>query len=154
MHGIEPVITYHLEVLFWDMLDENRNEIQNRDGFFHIRIILVLIVVESHIFPIVGINAGGGNDRPPKVAADTFDNSIGITEIWFGIDIETVFILFVNGGFVKTRCLWVQSMSLKDILAERSMQYLLPQVGQNLEWQRKGTNLSLSQWEQAYIAPP
>lgn len=59
----------------------------------------MLIVVESHIFPIVGIDAGGGNDRPAKVAADIFDNSIRITEIWFGIDIETVFILFVNVGF-------------------------------------------------------
>nr|WP_330413183.1 hypothetical protein [Dorea formicigenerans] len=55
---------------------------------------------------------------------------------------------------VKTRCLWVQSISLKDIFVERSMQYLLPQVGQNLEWQRKGTNFSSPQWGQPYMAPP
>ena len=36
-------------------------------------------------------------------------------------------------SMVKTSCLWVQSMSLKDIAVERSMQYLLPQVGQNLD---------------------
>ena len=29
-----------------------------------------------------------------------------------------------------------------------------PQEGQNLEWQRKGTNLRLPQWGQPYMAPP
>ena len=54
---IEPVITSHFEMFFGDMLDEKGDEIQYRNRFFHIGIILVLIVVESHIIAIVRINA-------------------------------------------------------------------------------------------------
>lgn len=59
-----------------------------------------------------------------------------------------------ESSIVKTRCLWVQLMSLKDIEVDLSLEYLAPQVGQNLEWQRKGTNLKLPQWGQPYMAPP
>ena len=96
---IEPIITSHLEMLFRDMLDEKGNEIHYRNSFFHIRIIFVFIVMESHIFPIVRIDAGSGNDGTAKVAADVFYDSISVAEIGLGINIETVFILFVNGGF-------------------------------------------------------
>lgn len=96
---IEPIITSHLEMFFWDMLDEEGNEIQYRDRFFHIGIILVFIVVESHIVSIIRINAGGGNDRPPEVTADVFYDSVRVAEIRFGINIETVFIFFVNSRF-------------------------------------------------------
>ena len=96
---IEPVITSHLEMLFRDMLDEKGNEIHYRNSFFHIRIIFVFIVMESHIFPIVRIDAGSGNDGTSKVAADIFNDGIRITEIGFGIDIEAVFIFFVNVSF-------------------------------------------------------
>ena len=34
------------------------------------------------------------------------------------------------------------------------MAYKFPQVGQNRLWQRKGTNLSLPQEGQLYMAPP
>lgn len=54
---IEPVVTSHLEMLFGDMLDEKGNEIQYRNSFFHIGIVLVFIVVESHMIAIVRINA-------------------------------------------------------------------------------------------------
>lgn len=56
------------------------------------------VIMESHIFPIIGIDSGRGNDWPPKVAANVFDDSIGVTEIGFGIDVETILILFVNSG--------------------------------------------------------
>lgn len=55
---------------------------------------------------------------------------------------------------VKTQCLWEQEISLKDIAEERCLEYFTPQVGQNLEWQRKGTNLKWPHLEQAYMAPP
>ncbi len=54
---IEPVITCHLEMFFGDMLDEEGDEIQYRDRFFHIGMILVFIVVESHMVAIIRINA-------------------------------------------------------------------------------------------------
>lgn len=43
---------------------------------------------------------------------------------------------------------------MKDIVEERCLEYLTPQVGQNLEWQRKGTNFKWPHLEQAYMAPP
>lgn len=99
MPCIEPIITGHLEMLFRDMLDEEGNKVHDRESFFHIGIILVFIVVKSHMIAIVRINAGGGNNRASKVTADIFYDSVRVAEIRFGIDIETVFIFFVNGGF-------------------------------------------------------
>ena len=90
MPCIKPVITRHLEMLFRYMLDKQGNEILYRDSSFNIGIILVFVVMESHIFPIIGIDSGRGNDWPPKVAADVFDDSIGVTEIRFGIGVETI----------------------------------------------------------------
>ena len=55
---------------------------------------------------------------------------------------------------VKTRWRWVHCINLKDIAVDLSLEYLAPQEGQNLEWQRKGTNLRLPQWGQPYMAPP
>ena len=45
-------------------------------------------------------------------------------------------------------------MILKDIDTVRSMEYLLPQVGQKRLLQRKGTNLRLPQCPQPYMVPP
>ena len=59
----------------------------------------MFIVVESHIITIVRINARGGNNRPPKVTADVFYDSVRVAETGFGINIETVFILFINSRF-------------------------------------------------------
>lgn len=59
----------------------------------------MLIVVEGHIFTIIGINAGGCNNRASEITADVFYHGVSVAEIRFGIDIETVFVLFVNGSF-------------------------------------------------------
>ncbi len=65
----------------------------------------MFIVVESHIIAIVRINAGGGNDRTSKVTADVFYDRVSAAESWFGVDIEAIFIFFVNGslGLFKRR---------------------------------------------------
>lgn len=96
---VESVITSHLEMLFGDMLDEKGDEIQYRDSFLHIGIILMFIIMESHIFPIVRIDTGSSNDRTAEVAADIFNDCISITEIRLGINIETIFIFLINLGF-------------------------------------------------------
>ena len=59
-----------------------------------------------------------------------------------------------DSSMVKTRWRWVHCINLKDIAVDLSLEYLAPQEGQNLEWQRKGTNLRLPQWGQPYMAPP
>ena len=96
---IEPVITSHFEMFFGDMLDEKGNESEYRNSFFHIGIILMFIVVESHIVPIIRINAGSGYNRPSEVTTDVLYDRVSVAEPRFGINIETVFILFVNGCF-------------------------------------------------------
>lgn len=56
MPCIKPVIPCHLEMLFRYMLDKQGNEVQDRDSSFNVGIILVFVVMESHIFTIVGID--------------------------------------------------------------------------------------------------
>lgn len=86
-------------MFFGDMLDEKGNESEYGNSFFHIGIILMFIVVESHIVPIIRIDAGSGYDRPSEVTADVLYDSVSVAEVGFGINIETVFILFINGCF-------------------------------------------------------
>ena len=98
MPCIESIIPCHHEMLFRYVLDKQGNKVQDRESLYHIRIILMFIVMESDIFAIIGIDPGSGNDRTAEVAADVFDDSIGVAEIGLGIDIETIFIHFVNGS--------------------------------------------------------
>lgn len=95
MPGIKPVISGHFEMFFRDMLNQEFDEINGRKGSYHKRIIFVFVVVESDIFPIVGINPGKGDGRTAKIAADIFDNGVGVTKIRFGINVKTVFVLAV-----------------------------------------------------------
>ena len=55
---------------------------------------------------------------------------------------------------VKTQCRCCALIILKDIEVVRSMEYLVPQIGQKRLWHRKGTNLKVPHLEQPYIAPP
>ncbi len=80
----------------------------------------MLIVVEGHIFIVIGINAGGGNNGAAEIPADVFYDSVSVTEIWFCIDIKTVFIFFVNGSLcfferrANTRLQFIQKSSLES----------------------------------------
>ena len=87
---VEPIITCHFEVFFRYVLDEQGNKVHNRNCFFHIGIVFVFIVMEGHVFPIIGINARGGNNGAAKITAYVFYNSVGVTEIWFCIDIKPI----------------------------------------------------------------
>ena len=59
-----------------------------------------------------------------------------------------------SSAIVKTQWRWCALISLKDMAVVRSIEYMLPQVGQKRLWQRKGTNLRCPQLSQRYIAPP
>ena len=48
------------------------------------------VIMESNVFPIVGVDAGKGDDRVPQVAADIFDDGIGVGKGRFCIDIKAV----------------------------------------------------------------
>lgn len=99
MPGIKPIVACHLEVPFRDMLDEELNEVNGRDGLLDKNIVLMPVIVESDVFPIVGVDAGKGDDRAPQVAADIFDDGIGVGKGRFCIDIKAVLIFAVDKGF-------------------------------------------------------
>ena len=97
--GIKPIVACHLEVPFRDMLDEELNEVNGRDGLLDKNIVLMPVIVESDVFPIVGVDAGKGDDRAPQVAADIFNDGIGVRKGRLCIDIKAVLIFAVDKGF-------------------------------------------------------
>ena len=81
------------------MADETFYEIHNRQSFFHILFIFVTVIVESDGISVIPVNPGSGNYRSAKIAADIFRHYFGITEIWFCIDIEALFMEGVTFSF-------------------------------------------------------
>lgn len=96
---VKTAIADHFKMFFRDMMDQTLNELHDRDGFFYIDIILMAIVVEGDQVTIIGINAGSGNDRSTKITPNVFGNDSGVAFIGFGIDIETIFVIFIAGSF-------------------------------------------------------
>lgn len=97
--GIKPIVPCHLEILFRDMLNKKFNKINGRKRPLNERVIFMLIVMESHHLPIVGINPGKSNDRASKIVADIVNDGFGIAEIGFGINVKSMFVLMVNVSF-------------------------------------------------------
>lgn len=54
------------------MLDEELDKVGGGDGLSDKNIVFMPVVVESDIFPVIGINAWKRNDRASQVAADIF----------------------------------------------------------------------------------
>ena len=90
MPGIKPIVTGHFKIPLRDMLDEGLYEVNGRDGLLDKNIVLMPVIVESDVFPIVGVDAGKGDDRVPQVAADIFDDGIGVGKGRLCIDIKAV----------------------------------------------------------------
>ena len=86
-------------MFFRDMLDQKFYKIQRRNSFFNVRIILVSVVMESDEITIIGINPGGSNHRATEITGDIFHDGIRVTEVRFCIDIETIFVLIIDGSF-------------------------------------------------------
>lgn len=57
------------------------------------------VVMGSDIFSVTGVDAGKCDDRAPHVAADIFDDGIGVGKGRFCIDIKAVLIFAVDKGF-------------------------------------------------------
>ena len=111
--GIKPIVPGHLEILFRDMLNEHFNEINGRKGPLNERVVFMLIVMESYLLPIVGIDLGKCNDRASKIAADIFNNGFRVAETGFYINIKSIFALMVNVCFcLSRRCQCVFSVYL------------------------------------------
>ena len=69
-------------MIFRDMPDHTLYKLHNRDGLFHIFIILMPVIVESDQITIITVNAGSGDHR---MTADIVDSSFRVTGIGFGI---------------------------------------------------------------------
>lgn len=71
---IDTIIAELFEMLFWDMLNQPADEVHGGQGFFHILVILMAVVMKGNrvIYGIVFINTGSGNDQPSEIAANVF----------------------------------------------------------------------------------
>ena len=97
--GVNAAITDHFIMLFRNMADEPFYEIHNRDGFFHISVIFVAVVVESNKVANIFINPGGGNNRTAKIATNVFHNRFWVTFVRFCINIKPFFVFPIAEGF-------------------------------------------------------
>lgn len=97
--GIKPIVSGHFEIFFRDVLNQQFNESNGREGLFDKRIVFMFIVVESYIVTVIRINSGKCNDGSPQITTDIFDNGIGITKIWLGVNIKAIFVFMIYFGF-------------------------------------------------------
>lgn len=81
------------------MLDEPVNEIKGWDGLHDQFVILMTVIVKGDHVTIIFVNAGSGDDRATKIAPNVFGNNFWVTLIRFGMDVETVFVFLIDGGF-------------------------------------------------------
>ena len=96
---IKSIIACHFKIPFRYVLHQKFDKIHRRYGFAYKDIIFMAIVVECYAFTVIRIYASECNHRTPKISANILENSLRITKIWFGINIKTIFIFFVNKSF-------------------------------------------------------
>lgn len=97
--GINPIIADHFKMLVGNMADELLDKVHGRKGFVDQKSILMAVIMKGNRLPIIGVNAGTGNDRTPQITADIIGNLMGIADVGFGINIKTLGTEFVNQGF-------------------------------------------------------
>ena len=61
------------------------------------------VVVERNGITVIGVNARSGNYRAVKISANVFENHIRLAVLRFGINIETVFVFFVDGSLTSLK---------------------------------------------------
>lgn len=98
--GIDTIIADLFKMLFRDMLYQPVDEVHGRQGFYHILVILMAVVMKGNgiVFRIVLINTGSGNNRSSEITANVFDHLSGIAAVRFCIDVESIFMIMVNEG--------------------------------------------------------
>lgn len=96
---INAAITDHFVMLFGDMADEAFYELHNRDGFFHIFVIFMPVIMESDKVAIIFVNPGSGNYGPSEITSDIFYHGFGIAFVRLCIDIEAFLVFPVTACF-------------------------------------------------------
>lgn len=79
------------------MLDEQLNKIDGRKGSSDERIVFMPVVMEGYVITIIGVNPGKGDDGTAKIAADIFDDRFRVAEVWFCVNIKTIFVFGLQG---------------------------------------------------------
>ena len=132
MSGIDPVITDHFKLPFGDMPDQSGDKFKGRNGFGNKDIIFMPVVVERNGITVIGVNARSGNYRAVKISANVFENHIRLAVLRFGINIETVFVFFVDGsltslkGVAKMLVEQIQQSGAEGESEEREVEVLNP----------------------------
>lgn len=99
MPGIDSVIADHFKLFFRYVLDQPGNKFHNRNRFGDQCVVFMPVVVKCNGIAIIRVNAGGGNDRTPKISAYIFKDCARFAVFGFGIDIKSLFMIFINGSF-------------------------------------------------------
>ena len=98
MAGIEAAISDHFIMLFRYMLNQTSDEIHNREGFLHILIIFMPVVMKGDKITVIAVDPGSSNDRAAKITAHIFENGFRVAFIRFGINIKTMLMFTVTAG--------------------------------------------------------
>lgn len=86
-------------MLLRNVADKSFDEVHGGDGLLNEFIIFVAVVMKRHEFTIIAVDSGGSDDRAAKIAADVFHNSMGITDIGFCINVESLFMITIASRF-------------------------------------------------------
>ena len=102
---INAIITNHFEMLVGDMNNQARNKVDGRNAFGYSFMIFMSLIMKSHGVPIIRINSGGGDNRPPKIPADILNGDIRRASVRFGSDIKAIrmFFLYIRTFYNKNR---------------------------------------------------
>lgn len=87
--GINLIIADHFKMLVGNMTDEPLDKVHGGKGFMDKNAVFMTVVMKSDRLAIIGVDAGSGNDGTTEVTADIVGNLVGITDIGFGININT-----------------------------------------------------------------
>lgn len=136
MSCIQSTIANHLKVFLWNVPDETFDEIYGRDSFLHIFFILMAVVMKSDHFIVIFINAGSGYDRTSEITPDIFNYIFGVAFVWFGVNIETEFMIRITFRFYffkgrsKFGFQFIKKCSAKSITQVRvvKMFYMTPKA--------------------------
>lgn len=97
--GIDAIVTYHFEVLFRDVSYKPFDEFHNGNLFNNKFFIFMAVVMESNIVTIIMVDTFCGDNRSAEISAYVFDDFRRIAFSVFGINIETINMVFVNNRF-------------------------------------------------------
>ena len=99
MPGVKPIIADHFKLSFGDVLDQPGNKFHSGNRFGDKCVVFMPVIVKRNGIAIIRVDAGGGNDRTPKISAYIFKDYARLAVFGFGIDVKSLYMIFINGSF-------------------------------------------------------